>query len=109
MLPVLLPSVVEEVFDFPLPVCVIVAWVQLLQEFIAPEKVTPETAMPNAIPYPLVSAMDPTCHLSCHALGIQIKQHHVQNRLQASDGSGVMYMSHSQQTQPLNSIQVFFL
>ncbi len=81
MLPTLLPSVVEEVFDFPLRVCMIIIWVQLLQELVAPEKVTLETATPNAIPSTMVSAPDPTCHLSRHALGIQIKRHHIQNSL----------------------------
>ncbi len=74
----------------------VIVWVQLLQELVAPEKVIPEMAVPNAIPSALVSALNPKCHLSCHALGIQIKQYHIQDSLQASSGSGATYM----QTQP---------
>ncbi len=109
VLPALFPSVVEKVFDFPLPICAVVIQVQLHQELIAPEKVTPETTVPDAIPCALVSALDPKCHLSCHALGIQIEWHYILNSLQASGGSGAMYVSHSQQTQPLDSVQVLFI
>ncbi len=62
--------------------------------------------MPNAIPSAQVSDQAPTCWLGHHALGIQIKQHDIQNSLLASSGSGTMHVS--QQTQPLNSVQVLF-
>ncbi len=105
MRPTFLLSVAEVVFDFPpLSFRIVAVRPHQFQELIAPEEVTSETAVPNTIPSALVPALDPACHLNCRAPGRQVKRHYVQASLQASSESGAMYVSHSQQTQPLDFI-----
>ncbi len=79
MIPSLLPSVVEEVFDSPLN-CVDMAipQVHLLPEPVAPGEVAPEATAANIIPSALIPAPYPICRLSRHTLGDQVKRHNIQ-------------------------------
>ncbi len=105
VLPALLPSVMEEVHNCPLTSFdMTVSHVHLIQKLVPPEGMAPVSSMTSVIPSALASALDPKCHLNCHALGEQIKQRHTQNSFQARGGSGTTHLGHSQQTQPLNSI-----
>ncbi len=87
VIPSLLSSVIEKVFDSPLS-CVgtAIPQVHLLQEPVAPEEVTPEATASNTIPPALVPAPYPICCLSRHTLGEQVKGHNIQDCLQAAVG-----------------------
>ena len=99
----------EEVFD-SLFSCngIITPQVCLLQVLLAPEEVSPEIVLADAIPS-LVSAPDPESCLNCHTLRKKIKWHNVQYSFKTSSGCGMMHMSHSWHTLPLPSIKVLLI